>query len=532
MRYTLSLLFISFAFIGRSQTLLGGMPLPNNDVYAIEKVGNTVYIGGFFSTVDGLPRAGLARFDATSGTLDAWGPTGITNGVTSINRVADKLVVGGSFQTVNGQSRQGICLFDLPSGNLNSWSGDANYISWRLGVGVDNNIFYYPALSPSRIVAVDATTGLATGWQSAPDFMGGGPNINAVHVGDDHVYVGGQFHFSTGPSVYSDLCRFDKVTGALDSTWHPDPAVNNFGVTSIVRTNDHLFVGGDFDQINGVARQGVAAYDLNGNLAPFDQNSSSSEVLSLYPDGDYIWVGGNSSQLGGQTRYRIAQIRISNAQATCWNAASTSSAWSTVQAILVASDTVYAGPFGGADLNTFVGSPLPQSTMPIAGPDTVAPGQIAVYSVPQLAGHTYAWTVTGGTGTSTTNSINVNWGSGPAGSVSVSVNNTNASNCSGLVTQAIVITGSNSVGSDRPAAQEAFSLFPNPAGDRTVLHFPLVGGTKKPVVHMVDMLGNEVRSFVLQHDRTTLDLTDLKQGIYFVRVTTEQGVHAKRLIVS
>lgn len=531
MRYALTLFLFSFALVVRSQTLLGGMPLPNGDVYAIEKVGNTVYIGGFFTQVAGQPRAGLARFNATTGALDAWSPTDITNGVTSINRVADKLVVGGSFLTVNGQSRQGICMFDLPSGNLNSWSDNANFISWSQGVGVDNNTFYYCKLSPSRLVAVDATTGLATGWQSTPTFSAGGPNINAVYVGEDHVYVGGQFNFSTGPSVYSDLCRFDKITGALDSSWHPDPAVNNFGVTAIVRTNDHIFVGGDFDQINGVARQGVAAYDLNGNLSTFSQNSSSYEVLSLYPDGDYIWVGGNSNLLGGQTRFRIAQIRISNSQATCWNASSTSNAWSTVQAILVASDTVYAGPFGGANFNTFVGSPLPQSSAPITGPDTVGPGQLASYSVPQLAGHTYAWTVSGGTGSSTTNSINVNWGSGPTGSVSVLVNNTNAANCSGLVSQAIVITTSTSAGPAIHAPQDAFTLFPNPAGDRTVLRSPHTMGRERPWAALVDVLGNILRTFQLDQEDTSIDLAELPHGLYFVRISTAHGTVVKKLVV-
>ncbi|MEZ4739323.1 MAG: hypothetical protein R2818_08175 [Flavobacteriales bacterium] len=76
-----------------SQTLLGG-PVPNTDVYAIEKVGNTVYIGEQFSMVDGVPRW-PGPSSATTNELDAWSPTDITNTVTSINGVADKLMVGG-----------------------------------------------------------------------------------------------------------------------------------------------------------------------------------------------------------------------------------------------------------------------------------------------------------------------------------------------------------------------------------------------------------------------------------------------------
>ncbi|MBK8341490.1 MAG: hypothetical protein IPK99_16600 [Flavobacteriales bacterium] len=84
MKYPLTLLALLTVQLIAAQTLLGGMPTPGGSVYAIEKAGNTMYIGGFFGTVNGLPRAGLARFNATTGVLDSWAPTDITNGVTSL----------------------------------------------------------------------------------------------------------------------------------------------------------------------------------------------------------------------------------------------------------------------------------------------------------------------------------------------------------------------------------------------------------------------------------------------------------------
>jgi len=527
MKYPLTLFALLTVRLITAQTLLGGMPTPGGSVYAIEKVGNTMYIGGFFSDVDGFPRAGLARFDATTGALDSWAPTGITNGVTTLTRAADKLIAGGSFLTVNGQSRMGICMFDLATGNLNAWSGNANFVSWRQGVGSHGNNFYYCTMSPSRVVAVDATTGTTLPWQSSPEFQEQG-NINAIYVSGSHVYVGGDFRFATGASVYDDLCRFDLVTGALDSTWHPQPAINNFGITSIVRTNDHIFIGGDFDVISGQSRKGVAAYDLSGVLAPFDQNSSSYEVLSLYPDGDKIWVGGNSYLLGGQTRYRIAQINISNAAATCWNASAISNTWSTVQAIHVAGDTVYAGPFGSPTLAVLVGGPLPQTPAAITGPAFVAPAQVATYDVPLVAGYTYSWTITGGSGSSTTNSIDVTWGAGPSGSVEVVVNNPGGgSNCSSDAVSLQVAVGGTAI--EDGAAASALSIFPNPTMGLVTLRRPSTNAGRADV-RVVDALGNVALESVMNGAVHQLDLTQLPSGCYCVLIGTDGGALARRLI--
>ena len=528
MKYPLALITLLTAPLLAAQTLLGGMPDVAGSVYAFEKVGGALYIGGFFSTVDGLPRAGLARFDAATGALDPWAPTGITNGVTTLTHVADKVIAGGSFTTVNGQSRMGICMFDHATGTLDPWSDMANFVSWRQGVGRYGNDFYYCAFSPSRIVAVDATTGTATAWQSTPQFQEQG-NINAIFVSDDHVYVGGDFRFLSGPSVYDDLCRFDLTTGELDSTWHPQPQVNNFGITAIVRTNDHIFIGGDFDVISGQSRKGVAAYELNGALAPFDQNSSSYEVLSLYPDGDRIWVGGNSYMLGGQTRYRIAQIDIASAAATCWNAASISNTWSTVQAIHVAGDTVYAGPFGTPNLAVLTGGPLPGTPASITGSAFASPGQMVTYSVPLVAGYTYTWSITGGSGSSTTNSIDVTWGAGPTGTVEVVVNNPGGgSNCSSDAVVLEVAIGGNAISDEGSAAERAFTLFPNPTTGLVTLR-SAIGG--RADVRIVDALGNEVLTTVMQGHLSQLDLTQLPSGMYAVLIGADGGTVVRKLMM-
>ncbi|MBL8011340.1 MAG: hypothetical protein JNJ64_12120 [Flavobacteriales bacterium] len=528
MRPSLLVAALLAAACSHAQTLVPNMPEPGGSVYAIEKIGGTVYIGGGFTTVDGTPRARLARFNAATGALDSWAPNVGNNYVNTLTRAGDKLIAGGNFTSVDGQQRLGIALFDLATGALEPWSDMANFVSWRQGVGVQGSTFYYCPFSPCRIVAVDATTSLPTGWQSTPLFEEQG-NINAILVADGYVYAGGIFRFASGPGVYDDLCRFHLSTGELDSTWHPQPSVNNFGVTAIVRTNDHVVVGGDYDVIAGQNRQGVAAFTPAGALTPFAPNNSSYEVLSLHPGGDRIWVGGNSYLMGGQTRYRIAQLDLATGAATCWNAAPISNAWSTVQAIEVVSDTVYAGPFGSPALAVLVGGPMPPPPASISGPPAVVPGATATYTVPFIAGHTWTWTITGGTGSSTTNSIDVTWGAGPVGTVTVVANNTGQANCSSDPTaMQVFISGTNGLG---PAAADdaGIVVFPNPTTGRLTVRWaqPAPPGA---MVRVVDAMGREWRSAAVRGTAIDLDLGELPRGCYGVRVDTAEGLWTGRVV--
>lgn len=489
-----------------------------------------MYIGGSFMELGGEPRTRIARFNATTGELDSWAPEFGSGKVFSIYEVAGKIVVGGSFSTVNGEERLGICVFDHATGNLEPWSGSAFYFSWGQGVGVHDNNFYYAGFNPYRILSADASSGTDNSWMSSPLFAQQ-QDINAILVTEDHVYVGGDFLFESGPSVYDHLCRFHLSTGDLDSTWHPEPDIWNFGVTTIVRNNDLIFVGGDFNEIGGESRSGVAAFDMDGNLSPFDQNSSASEVFALFPDGDKIWVGGNSWMLGGQPRWRIAQIDIASSAATCWNASSVSGDWSIVQAIYVVGDTVFTGPYGNPGHSVFVGGPLPETPSTISGPDGVLPDADATYSVPNDPDFTYSWIITGGAGTSTTNSVDVTWGSGPSGTVEVIVDNPQQSNCSSNPV-ALEVTISESVSiSEMDATQgSVFSLFPNPTTGTVTMNYPRATSDESTQIRVVDAIGKIVMHGNLQGPTGQLDISSLPSGVYSMVLATERGNVVKKLI--
>jgi PQQ-like domain len=79
-------------------------PVPQTDgrVSAIVVSGDTVYIGGSFTHVDGVPRSRLAAIDATDGSLLPWNP-GANRHVRALVAAGSRIYAGGDFLSISGQ---------------------------------------------------------------------------------------------------------------------------------------------------------------------------------------------------------------------------------------------------------------------------------------------------------------------------------------------------------------------------------------------------------------------------------------------
>ncbi len=75
-------------------------PQFDGNVFVIRTVGDSVYVGGSFEHVNGVPRPSLAKLDAETGALDTSFRPGATNSgrVSEIRLVDGRLVVGGTFR--------------------------------------------------------------------------------------------------------------------------------------------------------------------------------------------------------------------------------------------------------------------------------------------------------------------------------------------------------------------------------------------------------------------------------------------------
>jgi ubiquitin-protein ligase len=165
--------------------------------------GSTVYAGGYFSTIGGgATRNYIAAIRTSDGTATDWDPNANLS-VWALAVSPDGLTVyaGGQFTSIKGVPKNYIAAIDASTGSAISWHPDANYHVIALAVSGDGSTVYaggYFNVSKSSpsiggadrnyIAALSASTGLATDWD--PNANGG---VCALAVSGATVYAGGAF---------------------------------------------------------------------------------------------------------------------------------------------------------------------------------------------------------------------------------------------------------------------------------------------------------------------------------------------------
>ena len=176
----------------------------NAAVTAIAVPGSVVYVGGFFTTVNGsVPRHHLAAFDASSGAVLPFDPD-LNATVESLQVVGSTLYAGGDFTVVNGGTvRKGLAALDVR----------------------------------------DESPGLATAFD--PNIVGGA-RVWSIQVAAGLVYAGGGFSAVNGSVTRNAVAAFDATTGAV-TPFNPNVRAGSGAgnVASVVLAGSTLYVGGD-----------------------------------------------------------------------------------------------------------------------------------------------------------------------------------------------------------------------------------------------------------------------------------------------
>lgn len=138
-------------------------------VHALEQLGGTVYAGGKFRSVSDSSRTttyvrhNLMSFSATTGALTSFTPE-FNGTVWAIEATGSSLYVGGDFTTVNGVTARKLVKLDASTGEVDQTfqpkikSGNISEI--RL---VDGRLFIAGKF-PGKLLALDPATGADTGY--------------------------------------------------------------------------------------------------------------------------------------------------------------------------------------------------------------------------------------------------------------------------------------------------------------------------------------------------------------------------------
>ncbi|MEZ4650678.1 MAG: T9SS type A sorting domain-containing protein [Candidatus Eisenbacteria bacterium] len=308
--------------------------------------GNTVYVGGSFTWVGGVPRNYLAAIDATTGAVTPWDPSP-NRYATPFAVVGSTVYVYGSFESIGGSPRNGVAALDTVTGTATAWDpnvdGDVDAMASTGDTFVLAGDFDSVGGEPRASVAeVDIATGLPTAWN--PGVTGGEQTVSAVVVDAPVVYLGGDFA-EVGGQSRRNLASVDLTTGVpLD--WE----LPCFGVDNLSLGDGVLFVGGT--GFNAVTRNNVAAIDLNTGRPTswnpdVDFGSYPYGVSAISVTGSTVYIGGGFATVGGEARSRIAATDAVDGSVRPWNPGANkqvSVIWSDSSSVLVGGEfTTIAG---------------------------------------------------------------------------------------------------------------------------------------------------------------------------------------------
>lgn len=203
-------------------------------------VGNTVYVGGNFSTArpagspagsNEVSRTHLMSYNLSTGVMTSWAP--LLNGqvrVLAVSPDKTKLYVGGSFTKVNNVTRNRVAAFNISDGSLVSdFAPNVGYTVHGLAVS-DSAVYIGGAfqainsVSRSYLGAVDLSGNL-TAWAPTADFT---VSSVALSPAQDRLVVSGGFSKINGTSAPS-IASVDATSGALYS-FAANTVVNNSAV--------------------------------------------------------------------------------------------------------------------------------------------------------------------------------------------------------------------------------------------------------------------------------------------------------------
>lgn len=323
----------------------------------VELADGSLIIGGRFAYVNGKELQALARLKA-DGTLDEdWNPLfeELHSHVNTLLLAGDSLYVGGSFSSVAGTPRRGIVRLDVASAQVDSnWHPDGFLVEINSMAmsGNGEHIFVGGRFNKLGGKAINAVAKLSTlSAEADADWnpqLNNSSRVDAMLLSGSDLFVGGRISEISGVSR-KGIAKLSAIgTGALDMDWNPS---TNGDIRSFVlsETDNQLYVGGRFSTIGGVSRNGIARLNTSGGaIVDATWNPTATlhgflgDVRVLALAGSTLYAGGLFSEIGGQPRNSVARLSTADGTADHWNPDAGESAFSgqrrEVHALLLASD--------------------------------------------------------------------------------------------------------------------------------------------------------------------------------------------------
>ncbi|MFT3868715.1 MAG: hypothetical protein QM715_09460 [Nibricoccus sp.] len=277
----------------------------NSNVYSIVvQPDGRILVGGSFYSVNGTEQKCIARLNS-DGSRDISFSTGLGFDwrVSSLALQPDgRIVAAGWFSTFNGAAVN--CIARLHSnGSLDTTFNPGTGFNgevYRIALQADGKIVAaggfttYNGILNNEIVRLNADGSIDTTFHTGTGLQHRASTAAATVLTDGKIVAVGGFTLYNGISA-NGVVRL-LADGSFEQTPSGSPLVPAKVQTAYPMAGGKWFVGGDFNFVNGIARDGVAVLNANGSVdTGFDSGTGLDGFGCVYaalPQADGGWVVG------------------------------------------------------------------------------------------------------------------------------------------------------------------------------------------------------------------------------------------------
>jgi hypothetical protein len=215
---------------------------------------------------------------------------------------ADRVYVGGSFTSINGVGRVGLAALSPGDGSVLPWQADTNPGGSVRGLALFRGELYaggdFTSLQGNGAFSQLAALSDASGAAAVRDAWPANGGVQAVSAQRDAVFVGGNFTVIDGVSR-TRLAAIDgtNVTGFNVAPGQP--------VNAIVALGNNLHIGGAMQTVSGASCGRACTVNTRGLSSGSFNGALTGVVNTVTVAGPFMFVGGalvNSTVNGGGFR--------------------------------------------------------------------------------------------------------------------------------------------------------------------------------------------------------------------------------------
>lgn len=186
--------------------------------------GSRVYVGGDFTTVNGVARGHVAAFStSTHALVTTWAPN-VGGQVRGFGITPTTVYVGGNFPSANGVTRTRLAAFSTSNGAMTSWAptADGGYV-WTMTMSPDltkvipgGSFTTLSGVPAYGMGAINAATGAILPWQATSTIRDAGSNAAITALKHDGTQIIGSGYSFGGGGEFEGTFGLNPADGSIN----------------------------------------------------------------------------------------------------------------------------------------------------------------------------------------------------------------------------------------------------------------------------------------------------------------------------